>query len=116
MQMLREIMLSFRLIFGQDSGSWKAFKKDFAKDDLVTDPLLPIICGQRWNKPSPLEIYTAVDPTAKRDVDMLSNYYCPDTQFPFFGKRLCELQNYSKRQIPHNWKLLWLDSRNKSNW
>ncbi|KAL8797877.1 MAG: hypothetical protein Q9195_000229 [Heterodermia aff. obscurata] len=108
-EFFRDVLLSYRLLFGQNSGSWKAFRKAYNDVDGVTrsgeilhDPLLGRLCGQKWEKER--AFYKDLDA-----IDAPSHYRVQD--FPFLGSRLLRLQNFSKHQEPHDWKVLWNDRR-----
>jgi hypothetical protein len=123
----REVLLSYRLIFGQDKRSWEAYRRSEAakeqkrsrsskeqnpqRQQRPPDPLLPILCSKNWRSSSDaLIVYREID--ADEDV---SNHYSV-TDFPFFGQRLLHLQRFSKDQNPHDWIVLWHDRRNVFNW
>jgi hypothetical protein len=111
----REILLSYRIIFGQDGRSWRAFKKEsseLSKDRSCSDPLLSLLCGMAWDSPEAIRLYTELEADEKEDV---SAYYSAD-DFPFLGKRLLELQSFSQGQHPYDWKVLWHDRRNVTTW
>ena len=113
-EIFKDVLLSYRLLFGQNSGSWKAFRKDYHDFDGITrngeilcDPLLSKLCGQGWEKER--GFYKDLDA-----IDAPSHYRVQD--FPFLGSRLLRLQNFSKHQEPHDWKVLWNDRRDISKW
>jgi hypothetical protein len=118
----REVLLSYRLIFGQDKRSRNAYRKHAAKRDRGNDkgkyerrqhpedPLLALLCGQSWRSSKSRAIYQAVD----LDEEVSKIYTVTD--FPFLGKRLLQLQRFSKCQYPHGWIMLWHDRRNLSEW
>jgi hypothetical protein len=124
------MLLTYRLIFGQDPRSSKLFAKEkaaltrrhsklkaastraiqphiFALPD--ADPLLPRLCSLHADEPDAIEVYGDLNP------GILQTYYTPD-MYPFFAEKLLVLQAYVKEQHPHDWKTLWRDHRNKSNW
>jgi hypothetical protein len=128
----REVLLSYRLIFGQNKASWTAFKKkipawgnrwncstgqgestdperDQQNDD--SDPLLLTLCGSGYNLPNARRIYEEIEA-----IDDVAQYYHPHYEFPFFGRRLLILQSFVKGRHPHNWKALWHDTRNVAFW
>lgn len=115
----KEMLLSYRLIFGQDKRSWQAFtnisnKWDPAwsrsdKTSLDHDPLLPILCGQSFRSHGARAIYGKihapdVSPVFHRE------------EFPFFGQRLMKLQNAVKSSNPHDWRALWYDRSDPVVW
>lgn len=107
-QFYREIIQSYRILFGQDRHSWKAFAKDFGSNsplfpaDHGEDPLLPKLCGSEWQK---LPIYEDVDASGAKTV------YSARADFPFFGDRLSKLQDFALMQSPSNWRTVWWDRR-----
>ena len=111
--LFREILLSFRLLFGQDKHSWQAFNASFrnvagiTKDgDQVHDPLLVRLCGSKWKRER--AFYRSIGaPEA-------SNHYSAMRDFPLLGARLARLQRFSEVQNPHDWKVLWYDQRDIS--
>ncbi|KAL8950291.1 MAG: hypothetical protein Q9222_003657 [Ikaeria aurantiellina] len=111
-EFFRDVLLSYRLLFGQNRRSWKAFNKMYADADGVTksgdvlhDPLLRRLCGQKWEKER--NFYKDLDAN-----EAPSHYRTQD--FPYLGSRLLRLQNFSKHQEPHDWKVLWFDRRDIS--
>ena len=99
-------------MFGQDKDSWKEFRKTYSDIDgitrsgeLICDPLLGRLCGQKWEKER--QFYKDLDAN-----EAPSHYRAQD--FPFLGSRLLRLQNFSKHQEPHDWKVLWYDRRDIS--
>lgn len=83
---LREVLLSYRLVFGQDRRSRRAVKQEFVKWKRVWespegrrdggwDPLLPKLCSEASDPSGPLGLYSDVD---GEDV---FNYYAV-TDFP----------------------------------
>jgi len=117
----REVLLSYRLIFGQHKDSWKTFKSkipalperwacsDKHSDD--ADPLLSILCSESYDSPEAQKIYEYIDASEE-----LSPYYYPDSDFPFLGRRILDLQAFVGGRNPHNWKGLWNDRRNIALW
>jgi len=116
----REVLLSYRLIFGQDKESWRMFRKKSAKwepkwnwsdhqsEDF--DPLLLVLCGESYLDPGAKALYEEIDAAE------LSPYYFPDTDFPFLGRRLLNLQTFVRGRNPHSWKALWYDRRSMAFW
>jgi hypothetical protein len=113
--------LSYRLIFSQDPASWKAFNKkiptfperwncsDKQSDD--ADPMLLTLCSSSFDSPDASQIYYDIDAS-----EGTSPYYYPDSDFPFLGRRILDLQTYVGGRNPHNWKGLWNDRRNVGLW
>ena len=103
-QFYREIIQSYRILFGQDRHSWKAFAKNPPRfqADHGEDPLLPRLCGSEWIK---LAIYEDVDAYDAKNV------YSAREDFPYFGDRLSKLQDFAVTQSPNNWRTVWWDRR-----
>jgi hypothetical protein len=112
-----EVLISYRLIFGQTKNSHRDFKtlsRKWAKSWNSTpelqkqaDPMLYILCGQPCTSPEASAIYDEIE------AEDPSTHYSPVTDFPFFGERLVELQNYVRG---HNFMALWYDRRDVSWW
>jgi hypothetical protein len=100
----REILLSYRLIFGLDKQSQRLFNKECANEMCLSsdwDPLLTVLCGEKWDSLSSKPIFDEIcaDPPA-------SFYLTSD--FPLFGKRLFELHDFVQRQHPSSsFRTLW---------
>jgi hypothetical protein len=111
----QEILLSYRVLFGQSSRS-RALAQPLIdkleKDGTPFDELLRTLCGR------------------KKDVDKLpheiwpiccshlleSEVYSASTDFPRLGYRLIQLQRFSLRQRPSRLTDLWRDRRNPLQW
>jgi hypothetical protein len=121
----REILLTFRLIFGQDKASaisgslgppgpplrflpsWcQAFRRKpvFLNhpwnpgDPEIKDPLLPKLCGGDWLD---VDLYYQLEPGPTKSA------YVVDEEFPFFADRLMALQDFVQAQSPRDfWSLL----------
>jgi hypothetical protein len=117
----REVLLSYRLIFGQENASWKAFQKKLPtledhwdcsdRQSNDGDPMLRTLCGSSYTSPKAIQIYQAIDAS-----DDVLAYYYPDNDFPFLGRRILNLQAYVSGRNPHNWRALWHDRRNVAFW
>lgn len=95
------------MIFGCDGLSRDALAQDLKKGNIefpssCPDPLLRRLCVTDWLKQSSPEL----------NFGDLKLSYSPEDDFPFFGKRLSVLQDYTLMQAPNNWTTLWLDRRN----
>lgn len=119
----RELLLTYKLLFGQDTRSWNAFTNkvksnawgphwncsDSTPDGCHSsyddsDPLLLTLCTSH-----PLPLYKAFE-----SPDSPDDY--PSHDFPFFGVRLLTLQTYVKDRNPRNLWALWQDRRNLALW
>lgn len=117
----REVLLSYRLIFGQNKRSRNLFhtsKAARAKDpSRVLDALLNRLCGERLGSlhslPSDLWPVSCLDPNGRL---LEHSTYSPVVHFPLLGDRLLALQEFSLRQSPSKIRDLWRDRRNPSQW
>ena len=103
----REILLSYRLIFGQDRKSWKAWKKYCSSqveafDKGIADPLLATLCGRDSRRE---RTYTEIQ------APEIEQQYSAREDFPFFGERLVKIQQFVLKKNPSDWKTLWNDRR-----
>ena len=116
----REVLATYRLIFGQHKDSRKLIKGYSARGKLFgfTSPF-------RSPHPSAL-VKDEADPLLERlcfkdsreeylygELDMLNlkKIYVLDTDFPFFAERLLALQEFVVNQCPNDWQVLWRDRR-----
>lgn len=117
----REILLSYRLIFGQDERSWKAFSRMVPiweeqrsrvlwETSWDCDPMLHVLCGKSSSAEDAQRIYDDVNANEP------ANYYDPNTQFPFLGKKLVELQGFIMQHQPQNVRSLLNDRRDVAAW
>jgi len=123
--LFEEILRSYRLIFGQDERSWKAFSKILTKLEedqgqgrsiSACDPLLRVLCGQSCASPEARAIYEEIDVRRGAIPDgqtMHCNLY---TEFPFFGPRLLELQQFDRRCQPQTVRSTQEDKRDVAPW
>jgi hypothetical protein len=106
----REVLLTYRLIFGQHKSSYKEFgtatRKRFLLPENYTDPLLPLLCGQSWESPDACQIYTLIE------AEEPAIRYDPLGEFPFFGKRMLVIQRYVRAHHP---SLPYANWQNKSS-
>jgi hypothetical protein len=117
-EFFEEILLTYRLIFGQDDKSWKAFVRTIgsSQEDRSQekpwncDPLLATLCGQSCLSEGPKIIYDEIE------AGELAGHYEPHTEFPFFGGRLIKLQEFVKHHQPHNVRGLLADKRDVAAW
>jgi hypothetical protein len=126
------MLLTYRLIFGQDTKSSRLFAKELAaltkpsnsKSKLRSkstpqkarqpcvfalpdaDPMLLCLCA---DEPGAAEIYNDIK------APIMQRYY-PAQSYPFFAEKLLLLQAYVKEQHPYDWNTLWHDHRNATNW
>ncbi|EHK48803.1 hypothetical protein TRIATDRAFT_215066 [Trichoderma atroviride IMI 206040] len=103
--MYREVLLSYRLIFGQDKKSWKAWRNFYKAQNVppgIEDPLLRRLCGQDCRYETTYEEIKAPDVAAQ---------YSASEDFPFWGARLLKIQQFVVNKNPSDWKTLWNDRR-----
>jgi hypothetical protein len=100
---LVEVLLSYRLLLGQNTRSRRLFReqeleKARCMDQL--DPLLSALCGEK-----------DVGDVGVGELLRERGVYNAPTNFPHLGPRLMELQDYSTSQRPRNIKEVWNDGR-----
>ena len=126
------MLLTYRLIFGQDPRYSRLFAKELAapipapkpshskpasqkgRQPCVftlpdADPLLLRLCGLDANAPGAAEIYADINAP-------ITQIYYTSELYPFSADKLLMLQAYVKEQHPHDWQALWHDHRNETNW
>ena len=120
-RIFQEILLSYRVLFGQDSRSWKAFKnmgplveEQRGRSSWETtwdcDPLLSVLCGRSYNDEESRKIYEEIDANEPAE------FYYADSDFPYFGKRLLEVQQLVKQYQPQDVRSLLNDRRDVAAW
>jgi len=116
-QFFKELLLTYRVLFGQDEKSYKAFQRSLpsydrdwdcsGKDpDQISDPLLPILCGKSCRIPEARDLYNDVDAGPVRDC------YDSSADFPIMGQKLLQLQAFVRDYNPKTLKALMKDRRN----
>jgi hypothetical protein len=108
----REVLLTYRLIFGQLKGSYKDFniltQKKFPLPEEYRDPLLPILCGQSWESPDARQIFELIE------AEVPATCYGPLAEYPFFGKRLLDIQRYVRAHHPNTPYSNWYNKSSSS--
>lgn len=120
-QFFKEILLTYRLIFGQDDRSYKAFSRMVPvweeqcgraswETTWACDPMLLTLCGKSATSDEARKIYD--------EIDEHEPAYCYNAyhEFPFFAKRLLELQEFIKHHKPQNLRALLNDRRDVAAW
>ncbi|PWY95534.1 hypothetical protein BO94DRAFT_580724 [Aspergillus sclerotioniger CBS 115572] len=102
-QLLREILLSYRLLFGQTKRSRVLFRSlnPFAQCSKPSrDPLLSTLCGKKPCFPGLVQ---------------KERYYLSQ-DFPVLRYRIAVLQRQLATTTPCTWVQLWRDKRDSANW
>jgi hypothetical protein len=86
----RELLLTYRVLFGQDKRSFQEFRRRYTRQDAhyALDPLLPVLCDRTWTMPDARDLYTDIDAGAVRDT------YDSNADFPIMGQKLLALQQF----------------------
>lgn len=109
----REVLNSYRLIFGQDSSSASLFISLTKNLPSLADadPLLPILCGKQWQyclEAKQISEYIALDEASPQ--------YSVSADFPFLGQRLLDIQKHMKgHKLSSIWGS-WIDNRDPTAW
>lgn len=134
-QFFREILLTYRLIFGQDERSHRAFSRSIPVWEekqqqhsptaeppstpsswdgwWASDPMLLTLCGKSAiTDPESTKIFDEIDATCHAG----NLCYNANQEFPFFGKRLLELQQFVGHQQPQSVRALLNDRRDVKAW
>ncbi|KAH7400228.1 hypothetical protein BKA64DRAFT_477638 [Cadophora sp. MPI-SDFR-AT-0126] len=110
----REVLLTYRLIFGMHSSSYNMFRqlekaKIWGKDN-SPDTMLDVLCGQSWETEEARQVWDELG------VSEPSICYDATASFAFLGDRLLHLQNYVEAHEPAPILTLWHDKRDISKW
>lgn len=112
-QLCREILLSYRVIFGQNWKASKGFRAAYSKHlkaanvgsgstELPPDPLLRQLCESHWKN---VKAYKEVELTREK------TQYSASKDFPFLRERFVTLQQFVVDQDPNDLKTLLHDRR-----
>lgn len=104
-ELLEEVVLSYRLLFGQHPRSRKLFRNLRPFDHVPPegrDGLLSDLCGEK-----------AID--ASLGIGERDNYELA-RDFPHLRTRLFRLSAYLDERKPRRWRELWLDNRDSASW
>lgn len=109
---LLEVLLSYRLLFGQTKRSRALFRSidpSLRQNRKVRDPLMSSLCGTR-----PWDVLLL---DLRRDWHLVEKerYYLPH-DFPILRHRVVVLQRYLSATAPRTWLQLWRDNRSSANW
>jgi hypothetical protein len=103
--LLQEILLSYRLLFGQNKASRRLFRSSSPFEDLpegCKDRALSELCGKKQSNFA----------TWLRE----PNSYILSKDFPFLRNRLAVISHYFSNKRPRTWKELWNDKRDSASW
>ncbi|KLU89787.1 hypothetical protein MAPG_08756 [Magnaporthiopsis poae ATCC 64411] len=111
-QFLKEVLLSYRLLFGQDKKSRKLFGAkrgpgEAAARDHLRDPFLERLCQSKRLDVSRLDV-TCHFERERRSYEVAED-------FPLLGRRLLVLQEFNMRQDSTTLREFWSDRRNPFN-
>jgi hypothetical protein len=98
-QFLHEILLSYRLLFGQNKESRRGFKEMINNAD---DMILQQLCSSKDHQ----------FPELFKERD----FYRLKRDFPILRSRLATLNHQMSNLKPRGWKELWKDKRNSASW
>lgn len=104
-KLLQEIILSFRLLFGQDQRSRKFFRKEMVKDQTSShgvDAFLLDLCTSARRSPE----------TIGQDKEC----YRLARDFPVLRERIAILQQQLTHVRPRGWRAIWRDRRDSAQW
>lgn len=124
--MYREILLTYRLLFGQSAKARRLLNQHLDNSpDGMPDPFIKVctspLPSKQWyiwrqeKQPFPGFIF----PISALDLHgqvQDSDTYSAQDDFPFFGSKLLILQRYNMRQQPKKVQDLWRDHRNPLQW
>ncbi|KAF2228144.1 hypothetical protein BDZ85DRAFT_12283 [Elsinoe ampelina] len=119
----REILMSYRLLFGQSRRSRVLVKQELEALQKIRpdtfDPLLTTVCTRHLDHtlrglPDYIWPRTCVD----RKKGSLREFqeYNTSYDFPMFGQRLAKLQEFCLRQQPNKLRDFWRDRRHPLQW
>lgn len=129
----QEVILSYRLLFGQDGKSRKVAREEVSRlrnslPKQNVDAMLLDLCERKYENGSlwwraydkvlqgyPSEIWPITCRTMEGRLQQ-SDVYSALDDFPRLGPRLIKLQQFSSRQRPSKLTDLWRDRRNPLQW
>jgi len=102
-QLLHEILLSYRLLFGQDRKSRQLFQSmEVFKGEPYEDYLLAELCDCK----------TLALPTICKERE----FYRLSRDFPILRSRIAVLQQQMTNLKPRGWREIWNDKRDSAQW
>jgi hypothetical protein len=118
--MEQEVLLTYRLLFGQSSRSRKLARYELDNlehEGRPFDGLLRTLCGRKRDVD---KLPTQIWPVWCRDIQTNrlreNDVYNARSDFPRLGYRLVQLQKFSLRQTPNRLTDLWRDRRSLLQW
>lgn len=105
-QLLHEILLSYRLLFGQSKDSRRLFRSmDAFKGEPpeAHDPLLEQLCNSKS---------AALLPSCCKERE----FYRLRRDFPVLRSRIASLQQQMHSLKPRGWREIWKDKRDSAQW
>lgn len=104
-ELLQEILLSYRLIFGQSRRSRTLFRRlrPFARiPNEGHDPFLSLVCSSK-------KFQCPIALTEREQYDLAGD-------FPHLRSRLLQLNSYASSKKPRTIRQLWQDKRDSTAW
>ncbi|KAL8936846.1 MAG: hypothetical protein Q9216_004713 [Gyalolechia sp. 2 TL-2023] len=104
-QMLKETLISYRLLFGQNKQARKLFRRGVLVGGLpgnVQDQMLPLLCGRKSCR-------LTREPLDKDSYDLKQD-------FPVLRSRISRLHKILSAKKPRSWQELWRDKRDSAGW
>ncbi|KAI1737182.1 hypothetical protein F4680DRAFT_468382 [Xylaria scruposa] len=122
-QLHREVLMSYRLLFGQTLKSRRQAKAVLQKQKRDQprqyDAFLEALCTRPSRDKMVRTIPQEIWPATCHNFDGLlqeESTYSSQDDFPLFGQRLVKLQTFSRRQQPSKLTDLWRDRRDTLQW
>lgn len=101
-QLLREVMLSYRLLFGQNKQSRKLFGQQSMRRQTGSDGFLHQLCAKSR--------------MATEGMVRDKESYRLTCDFPILRQRIAILQHQLSHVKPRGWRAIWSDRRNSVQW
>ncbi|EGX90880.1 hypothetical protein CCM_07300 [Cordyceps militaris CM01] len=119
-QLGSEVLMSYRLLFGQTRAARKLGKTELQtiKDSYDYDQLLDCLCTNP-RKEVVKKLPDSFWPASCRGLDNTlqeDDSYSSQDDFPMLGSRLAAIQEFNLRQQPSRLRDLWRDRRNPLQW
>jgi hypothetical protein len=108
----RELLLTYRVLFGQDERSFRAFQRSCSGQKALqsSDTILSVLCEKGWTTPEARDLYRDISAGAVRDT------YDSNADFPIMGQKLLALQQFVKDYHPRSLTALLRDRRDPTAW